>query len=199
MLPDRGHLVANRAGSIMISPASRGDPTSLERRHYRFLGFSGVVDDRDAPFRVRWKLIVRKPWPCIFGVSGGSKRFKEVYWSEVKGGYFTGDGCRCDGIVAFWIVGRIDDVLNVAGPPVGTAEVKARWSVIHRSQKRRWLDVPMTSRGRPWCWQPSSQPDRNRGVEEHLRNHIGKEIGRSPNPRSGLQDRRCRRLGRARS
>jgi acetyl-CoA synthetase len=59
------------------------------------------------------------------GIWGDKKRFKEVYWSEVKGSYFTGDGCRQDHDGYFWIVGRIDDVLNVAGHRIGTAEVES--------------------------------------------------------------------------
>jgi len=58
---------------------------------------------------------------------GDPQRYKDVYWSEVKGSYFTGDGCRKDKDGYFWIVGRIDDVLNVAGHRIGTAEVRARW------------------------------------------------------------------------
>ena len=59
------------------------------------------------------------------GIWGDPERFKEVYWSEVKGSYFTGDGCRQDKDGYFWIVGRIDDVLNVAGHRIGTAEVES--------------------------------------------------------------------------
>jgi acetyl-CoA synthetase len=67
-----------------------------------------------------------QPWPSMLrGVWGDPKRFVETYWSEVKGSYFTGDGCRQDKDGYFWIVGRIDDVLNVAGHRIGTAEVES--------------------------------------------------------------------------
>ena len=59
------------------------------------------------------------------GIWGDPGRYKEIYWSEVKGAYFTGDGCRQDKDGYFWIVGRIDDVLNVAGHRIGTAEVES--------------------------------------------------------------------------
>src|ERR1700676_4305010 len=59
------------------------------------------------------------------GIWGGMRRYRDTYWSEVPGTYFTGDGCRRDKDGYFWIVGRIDDVLNVAGHRIGTAEVES--------------------------------------------------------------------------
>jgi acetyl-CoA synthetase len=59
------------------------------------------------------------------GIWGDKSRFRKQYWSEVKGAYFTGDGARRDKQGNFWIVGRIDDVLNVAGHRLGTAEVES--------------------------------------------------------------------------
>jgi acetyl-CoA synthetase len=58
-------------------------------------------------------------------IYGDKARYKKQYWSEVKGCYFTGDGARRDKDGYFWIVGRIDDVLNVAGHRLGTAEVES--------------------------------------------------------------------------
>ena len=72
------------------------------------------------------KLVLRKPWPGMLrGLWGDPARYKDVYWSEVKGSYFTGDGSRQDHDGYFWIVGRIDDVLNVAGHRIGTMEVES--------------------------------------------------------------------------
>ena len=59
------------------------------------------------------------------GIWGDKARFKKTYWSEYKGMYFAGDGARRDKDGNFWIVGRIDDVLNVAGHRLGTAEVES--------------------------------------------------------------------------
>jgi acetyl-CoA synthetase len=58
-------------------------------------------------------------------IYGDKKRYKATYWSEVKGCYFAGDGARRDKDGYFWIVGRIDDVLNVAGHRLGTSEVES--------------------------------------------------------------------------
>src|SRR5258707_7357279 len=59
------------------------------------------------------------------GLWGDPQRYKDVYWSEIKGSYFTGDGSRQDKDGYFWIVGRIDAVLNVAGHRIGTAGVES--------------------------------------------------------------------------
>jgi acyl-coenzyme A synthetase/AMP-(fatty) acid ligase len=69
---------------------------------------------------------------------GRPETFKETYWSEVKGSYFTGDGCRQDKDGYFWIVGRIDDVLNVAGHRIGTAEVESALVSNRKWPKQRW-------------------------------------------------------------
>ena len=62
------------------------------------------------------KLVLTEPWPSMLRtLYGDNKWYKETYWSEYKGVYFCGDGCRQDKDGYFWIVGRIDDVLNVSG------------------------------------------------------------------------------------
>lgn len=72
------------------------------------------------------KLVIRKPWPSMLrGLWGDPQRYRQVYWNEVSHAYFTGDGCRRDADGYFWIVGRIDDVLNVAGHRIGTAEAES--------------------------------------------------------------------------
>ena len=72
------------------------------------------------------KLVVRRPWPSMARtLYGDDARFKESYWSQMPGVYFTGDGARCDGDGYFWVTGRVDDVLNVAGHRIGTAEIES--------------------------------------------------------------------------
>jgi acetyl-CoA synthetase len=116
-------------GSIMITPLPGATPTKPGTATLPFFGvLPEVVDDQGkaVPKNSGGKLIIRKPWPGMLrGVWGDPKRFVETYWSEVKGSYFTGDGCRQDKDGYFWIVGRIDDVLNVAGHRIGTAEVES--------------------------------------------------------------------------
>jgi acetyl-CoA synthetase len=71
-------------------------------------------------------LVLTKPWPSMLRtIWGDDERFKKQYWSDVPGAYFTGDGGRRDEDGYFWVVGRIDDVLNVAGHRIGTAEIES--------------------------------------------------------------------------
>ena len=115
-------------GAIMITPLPGATPTKPGTATLPFFGIlPEIVDDhgKPVPRGTSGKLVIRKPWPSMLrGLWGDPKRFKEVYWSEVKGSYFTGDGCRQDKDGYFWIVGRIDDVLNVAGHRIGTAEIE---------------------------------------------------------------------------
>jgi acetyl-CoA synthetase len=116
-------------GSIMITPLPGATPTKPGTATLPFFGIvPEVVDDKGNPVpkNAGGKLVIRKPWPGMLrGIWGDSERFMETYWSEIKGCYFTGDGCRQDKDGYFWIVGRIDDVLNVAGHRIGTAEVES--------------------------------------------------------------------------
>src|SRR5436309_11083636 len=116
-------------GSIMITPLPGATPTKPGTATLPFFGIvPEVVDDKGkaVPRNCGGKLVIRKPWPSMLrGLWGDPQRYKDDYWSEVKGSYFTGDGSRQDHDGYFWIVGRIDDVLNVAGHRIGTAEVES--------------------------------------------------------------------------
>jgi acetyl-CoA synthetase len=71
-------------------------------------------------------LVLKRPWPSMLRtVWGDDERYRKQYWSDVEGAYFTGDGARRDEDGYFWVVGRIDDVLNVAGHRIGTAEIES--------------------------------------------------------------------------
>jgi acetyl-CoA synthetase len=71
-------------------------------------------------------LVVKKPWPSMtLGILGDSGRFKQTYWSQIPGYYFTGDGAVRDEDGYFWISGRVDDVLKIAGHRLGTAEIES--------------------------------------------------------------------------
>jgi len=170
-------------GAIMISPLPGATPTKPGTATLPFFGvLPEVVDDlgNALPRNTGGKLVIRKPWPGMLrGLWGDPQRYKAVYWSEIRGSYFTGDGCRQDEDGYFWIVGRIDDVLNVAGHRIGTAEVEsalvsnehvAEAAVVGRPDelKGQALVAFVTlSTGRP----PS--PD----LREALRQHVSKEIG----------------------
>ncbi len=78
-------------------------------------------------------LILTRPWPAMMrSLYGDHKRFIETYFSQYPGNYFTGDGARRDKDGYYWITGRIDDVLNVSGHRMGTAEIESAL-VLHES------------------------------------------------------------------
>jgi acyl-coenzyme A synthetase/AMP-(fatty) acid ligase len=81
-------------------------------------------------------------------VYGDHKRFEETYFATYPNKYFTGDGCRRDADGYYWITGRVDDVINVSGHRMGTAEVEAHWSHIRRFRRRPSSAIPTTSRAR---------------------------------------------------
>ena len=116
-------------GAIMISPLPGVTPLKPGTATLPFFGIdAAIVDDngKEVGPMEGGKLVVRKPWPSMLRTIYGDKpRYRKQYWSEVKGCYFTGDGARRDKDGYFWIVGRIDDVLNVAGHRLGTAEVES--------------------------------------------------------------------------
>jgi len=116
-------------GAIMIAPLPGATPTKPGTATLPFFGIdAAIVDDsgREVGPNEGGKLVIRKPWPSMLrSIYGDKPRYRKQYWSEVKGCYFTGDGARRDADGYFWIVGRIDDVLNVAGHRLGTAEVES--------------------------------------------------------------------------
>ncbi|MBE2202843.1 MAG: acetate--CoA ligase [Chthoniobacterales bacterium] len=116
-------------GAIMIAPLPGATPLKPGTATLPFFGIdAAIVDDngKEVGPMEGGKLVVRKPWPSMLRtIYGDTPRFRKQYWSEVKGFYFTGDGARRDKDGYFWIVGRIDDVLNVAGHRLGTAEVES--------------------------------------------------------------------------
>jgi acetyl-CoA synthetase len=81
-------------------------------------------------------------------VYGDHERFIQTYFSTYKGKYFTGDGCRRDEDGYYWITGRVDDVINVSGHRMGTAEVESALVRTRRCPKPPWSAIRTTSRVR---------------------------------------------------
>jgi len=116
-------------GGILITPLPGAIPTKPGSATLPYFGVRPVLIDADGK-QIHGPgsgvLCIAEPWPAIMRtVYGQHPRFKETYFSTYKGLYFTGDGCRRDEDGYYWITGRVDDVINVSGHRMGTAEVES--------------------------------------------------------------------------
>jgi len=116
-------------GGILITPLPGAIPTKPGSATLPFFGVRPAILDeqgRVVEGPASGALFITEPWPGIMRtVYGQHERFKEMYFTRVPGYYFTGDGCRRDEDGYYWITGRIDDVINVSGHRLGTAEVES--------------------------------------------------------------------------
>ena len=116
-------------GTIMIAPVPGAVPTKPGSATRPLPGIiAEVVDRTGKPVGVNEGgfLVVKRPWPSMMRtIYGDPERFRKQYWSDIEGVYFTGDGARRDADGYFWIMGRIDDVINVSGHRIGTMEVES--------------------------------------------------------------------------
>ena len=116
-------------GGIMMSPLPGAIPTKPGSCTKPLPGIvPEIVDEQGQPVGVNqggWLTIVR-PWPGMLrGIWGDDARYQEIYWAKVPGKYLAGDNARCDNDGYYWIMGRIDDVLNVAGHRLSTIEIES--------------------------------------------------------------------------
>jgi acetyl-CoA synthetase len=116
-------------GAIMISPLPGVTATKPGSAMRPLPGISGkVVDDNaiEVGLGHGGYLILDKPWPSMLrGIWGEEERYKETYWSRFDGVYFAGDGAKIDTDGAIWLLGRVDDVMNVSGHRISTTEVES--------------------------------------------------------------------------
>jgi acetyl-CoA synthetase len=115
-----GHLITPLPGVNTLKPGSASRP---------FFGVEPVVlrdDNTECAPNEGGKLCIKKPWPGIMRTTWGDHdRFVNTYFCTFKNMYFTGDGCRVDADGDYWLLGRVDDVVNVSGHRIGTAEVES--------------------------------------------------------------------------
>jgi acetyl-CoA synthetase len=116
-------------GAIMVTPLPGITPLKPGSCTRPFFGVVPKVLDeqgREVPRGSGGRLFLTQPWPSMLRTLwGDDERYKKQYWSELPGYYFAGDGARFDKDGYLWVVGRIDDVLNVSGHRIGTAEVES--------------------------------------------------------------------------
>lgn len=117
-----GHIITNLPGATPMKPGSATRP---------FFGIQPEIVNEDGsptPVGSGGRLCITKPWPGMLRGTWGdpeNKRIKEVYFSAFPGKYFTGDGARMDEDGYYWLLGRVDDVINVSGHRMGTAEIES--------------------------------------------------------------------------
>ena len=170
-------------GCIMITPLPGAIATKPGSATVPFFGVvPEVVDEAGnrVPPNTGGKLVIRRPWPAMLrGLWGDPERYKDVYWREVEHSYYTGDGCRQDQDGYFWIVGRIDDVLNVAGHRIGTAEVESAIVSSPRVAEAAVVGRPDELKGQALVafvtLKTGVRPEA--ALREELRNHVAHEIG----------------------
>ncbi len=115
-----GHMITPLPGAIDLKPGSASKP---------FFGVAPEIVDAEGNVlegACEGNLVISRPWPAMMRtVYGDHQRFIDTYFTTYPGNYFTGDGCRRDADGYYWITGRVDDVLNVSGHRLGTAEIES--------------------------------------------------------------------------
>ncbi len=177
-------------GMILISPLPGAIPTRPGSCTRPLPGVAADIVDRagnSVPANTGGLLVIRKPWPAMLRtIFGDDERYRQQYWSHVPHCYFTADGARRDEDGYFWIMGRVDDVLNVAGHRLSTMEVES--ALVHHPRVAEAAVV--------------GQPDEIKGegiacfvtlvsgteptdeLKKELREHVAKEIGALARPDS---------------
>lgn len=175
-------------GAIMITPLPGATPLKPGTATLPFPGIDAdVVNKEGKPVGKNQGgyLVIRKPWPSMLRtIYGDPERFKREYWNEIKGVYFTGDGARRDEDGYFWIMGRVDDVINVAGHRLGTAEIESALVSHDAVAEAAVVGKPDELKGAAICafvtLEEGQTPTRQ--LKEELRSHVVKEIGALARP-----------------
>lgn len=169
-------------GSIMISAlpgATPMKPGSASRPMFgvlpQIVGEQGEALDANAG----GYLTIQKPWPSMARtIWGDDERFQETYWSRFEGVYFTGDGATVDEDGDFWIMGRVDDVINTSGHRLGTAEIESALVADKTVAEAAVVGYPHDVKGEAIAAFVILKGGRNPepGEEQRLRDQVGEEI-----------------------
>jgi acetyl-CoA synthetase len=175
-------------GSIMIAPLPGATPTlpgSATRPLPGIVPEIVTKDGKPVPANQGGFLVIKQPWPSMLRtLYGDDERYQAQYWSDIPGVYFTGDGARCDESGNYWIMGRVDDVLNVAGHRLSTMEIESAL-VSHPSvAEAAVVGKPDELKGQAivaFVTLESGQPP-SETIRKQLREHVAKEIGALARP-----------------
>jgi acetyl-CoA synthetase len=175
-------------GMIMISPLPGAVPTKPGSATLPLPGvFPDVVtrDGKSVPKGSGGLLVLRKPWPAMARtIFNDPERFKKQYWSDIPGMYFTGDGARKDEDGYFWMMGRVDDVINVAGHRLGTMEVESALVAHPKVAEAAVVGRPDDLKGQAIAafvtLESGNKPSPQ--LKDELRQWVAKEIGALARP-----------------
>jgi acetyl-CoA synthetase len=172
-------------GAIMITPLPGVTTTKPGSATIPFPGIDAAILDQNGDEAESGYLAITSPWPSMLrGIWGDEERYRETYWSKFEGTYFPGDGARVDEDGFFWIMGRVDDVLNVAGHRIGTMEVEsalvdhpsvAEAAVVGRADEIKGQAIAAFVSLKEGI---ESSPE----LREELRDHVVSEIGAIARP-----------------
>ncbi|KQV74435.1 acetyl-coenzyme A synthetase [Aeromicrobium sp. Root344] len=177
-------------GAHMISPlpgVTKGKPGSAMTA---IPGIAAeVVDDAGKPVEhgEGGYLVITEPWPSMLRtIWGDDDRYKETYWSRWPGFYFAGDGARKDDDGAIWLLGRVDDVMNVSGHRLSTTEIESALVSHPKVAEAAVVGATDETTGQAvvaFVILRESAGDGGEEIVQELRNHVGKEIGAIAKPR----------------
>jgi acetyl-CoA synthetase len=175
-------------GAIMIAPLPGATPTVPGSATRPLPGIVPDIVTRDGKSLGANQggfLVVRQPWPSMLRtLYGDDERYQQTYWSEVAGCYFTGDGARRDEAGNYWIMGRVDDVINVAGHRLSTMEVESALVCHPKVAEAAVVGKPDDLKGQAisaFVTLESGQVATEE-LRQELRAHVVKEIGALARP-----------------
>lgn len=175
-------------GSIMISPLPGATPTVPGTATRPIPGIMlDVVTKAGKPVGPNegGYLVATHPWPSMLRTLwGDDERYKQAYWSEIPGFYFAGDGARRDSRGYYWIMGRVDDVINVSGHRLGTAEIESALVSHEAVAEAAVVGRPDEIKGQAISAFVTLEGGRTGGddLKKELRAHVAKEIGSLAKP-----------------
>jgi len=173
-------------GGHMIAPLPFATPTKPGSATLPLPGIDvEVVDENGEPVTEGGGLLViRQPWPSMLrGVWGDDQRYVDTYWKKFDGRYyFAGDGARKDEDGYIWIMGRVDDVLNVSGHRLGTMEIESALVSHPAVAEAAVIGRPDPIKGEAVCAFITLKCKATEGLAAELRAHVGKEIGAIAKP-----------------
>ncbi|HLX35503.1 MAG TPA: acetate--CoA ligase [Candidatus Limnocylindrales bacterium] len=176
-------------GMILITPLPGVTTTKPGSATFPFPGIDADVvdaDGRSVPFGGGGYLVLKRPWPAMLrGIYGDPERYKATYWSRFPGMYFAGDGAKRDDEGYFWLLGRVDDVMNVSGHRISTIEVESAL-VDHKSV----AEAAVVGKNDPLTGQAifafvilKAGVSAGDGLAGELREHVAKVIGPIAKPK----------------